>query len=473
MKVIYPISNPFASAFFAQLAHELQRMNVTLQFVTESRYVERFMQRSKIECTNISSRLGRHQFNPNHARSELEGKWAFSPERLTYDTSYLLSGKHTSAEYLCRLLDYLDAWTEALDRIRPDVVMSGDGVEPSFVTFLYLAEQRRIPRLYTYGAGLISSGMVWDRSIMLNTWVKSNPPEVFSHIAAREFIADTLAKKTIIGWQLDPAVYFRKFLRHLHFYLRGYEEEAYYEPTQIARETLRSFLNKRKFRKFWKPVQPAMNKSIFLPLHVLYDSQIAMKGRPFLRQDKLVRFVASRLPQGYELVVKPHPAGVGIYPPDWIENISSTKNVRMVGPGVSAHDLINRCGLVLTVNSDVGWEALLHRKPVVVLARPFYSQKGLTHDVLGPHDLEDKLESALSAAPIDMELLVQFVKRVLNSHYPCSLYDEAGEFDTRPDNITKFAASFLSEYESSDEWAYDFQKLPEWEQRWYETTKEW
>ena len=60
----------------------------------------------------------------------------------------------------------------------------------------------------------------------------------------------------------------------------------------------------------------------------------------------------------------------------------------------SIHDLIRRADAVAVFSSNVGLEALLYGKPVIVGGRPWYGAKGLTLDIEGPQDLGEAIAAA-------------------------------------------------------------------------------
>ena len=93
------------------------------------------------------------------------------------------------------------------------------------------------------------------------------------------------------------------------------------------------------------------------------------------------------------VVVKRHPNCVSI---DVAEAISAAQSLGVHVTELSIHDIIPRVRAVLTVNSIVGFEALLYLKPVWVLGRCDYDA---ATTLLG--SMED-LEKAIRRAPADI-----------------------------------------------------------------------
>jgi hypothetical protein len=107
---------------------------------------------------------------------------------------------------------------------------------------------------------------------------------------------------------------------------------------------------------------------VFFALQVPDDSVISL----CFEKDYIAtieKAIQSVVAAGYRVVVKPHPLG------RWPRLIELLEG--MAGPTVeindgSIHDLLPGCIAVVTANSGVGFEALLHEKPVLCIAQADY-----------------------------------------------------------------------------------------------------
>jgi capsular polysaccharide export protein len=85
--------------------------------------------------------------------------------------------------------------------------------------------------------------------------------------------------------------------------------------------------------------------------------------------------------------------------------IACTPRVQVVADAVHPVPLLERAEAVYTVTSQLGFEALLHGKPVYTFGMPFYAGWGLTHDALPaparrhPVSLDQLMHAALVAYP--------------------------------------------------------------------------
>lgn len=122
-----------------------------------------------------------------------------------------------------------------------------------------------------------------------------------------------------------------------------------------------------------------------LALQVRRDMSVVFNVPPKYgqRYEAWVEDVVRSVPSDWKLVVKPHPR-------DWHEPRVERDNVLVVG-GVDIHDAITASTCVITLCSNVGLEAVLWDKPVLVGGRPFYAGKGVTLD------LPDEVPAALPA----------------------------------------------------------------------------
>jgi hypothetical protein len=116
----------------------------------------------------------------------------------------------------------------------------------------------------------------------------------------------------------------------------------------------------------------------FFPLHVFDDSQITARNPEFYDQSWIIEQIANALPAGMKLVVKLHPGLDGAVSLAFLRKMRNLKEVHLLDGKVNAHEVIARSEAVITINSTVGLEALLHAKPVLVLGRWTFGQLGMT-----------------------------------------------------------------------------------------------
>jgi len=98
-----------------------------------------------------------------------------------------------------------------------------------------------------------------------------------------------------------------------------------------------------------------------------------------------------------------------------LKTLGRVGRVRIVPPETNKWDILNKASAVVTVFGTTGFQALMLRKPVVVLGGPAYSGWGVTHDVRNLDDLPGVLHRAL-ASTVSEDRLLDFLVSFLSIH---------------------------------------------------------
>ena len=151
---------------------------------------------------------------------------------------------------------------------------------------------------------------------------------------------------------------------------------------------------------------------VFLPLQVHDDSQILLYSPHFPDMPSVVRFCAAgvstynrRYAAQLKLVVKEHPSDHGRI--DYSEIFRAFPDA-VFTKLMNTQQLIERSAAVITVNSTVGIEAMLHLKPVITLGDAFYAVPGLVRPYRRDVELADMLEQSVER-PVDRDLIEHFL----------------------------------------------------------------
>jgi hypothetical protein len=110
----------------------------------------------------------------------------------------------------------------------------------------------------------------------------------------------------------------------------------------------------------------------------------------------------------------------------------------LLHPGFNSFDLIKNAELTVTVNSKVGFEALMQGKKVVVVGDAFYKNKDVTFDVSNLVDLGKVVRRALDSQPPAAEKIKNFLAKTYQWSYPCEL------FYMEDDNLERSYESFYT-----------------------------
>jgi len=184
--------------------------------------------------------------------------------------------------------------------------------------------------------------------------------------------------------------------------LQGYAEWSQ-DPVSVAVRRQISRLRKEQLRwkhwtsRFFSYDRPVPGEPfVYFPLFHYYEGTTLAVSAYWARNAlSLVSHVASLLPEGYQLYVKEHPIHLG---QRWTKELRELKRhprIRVIDPTHPGRNLVQDSSAVLVVEGTSGWEALLNRKPLVVLGSRFYARCSLAYLVRRVEELEDALWAAI------------------------------------------------------------------------------
>ncbi len=140
---------------------------------------------------------------------------------------------------------------------------------------------------------------------------------------------------------------------------------------------------------------------VFVPTQVVDDAILAL-GRASV--EELVRGVVDAFRgTGWLVAIKRHPKCESRAMAETLRRVGAIPHVRVVD--ASVHDLLRDAGAVVTINSGVGFEALLYLKHVFTLGRSDY--ESVTHRLGSIGDL--RLASEALAAPVEEVAIARFL----------------------------------------------------------------
>ncbi len=192
---------------------------------------------------------------------------------------------------------------------------------------------------------------------------------------------------------------------------------------------------------------------------VLKDVSVAVSSREFAGIPGFLDAVVTNLPPGWKAIVKPHP----LEPTDF-GHLASDRV--MVCPELAIHDAFDLADAVCVLNSNVGLEAALAGKAVIVCGYPHYRGKGFTIDVTTASQLRDSIARSLEFSP-SMEIVDNYVGYLITDylvHYKdfAGLERKMARAIAQPvvsqDPFFMFAKSFPPIYTTRLQFVYTFQQ---------------
>jgi len=168
--------------------------------------------------------------------------------------------------------------------------------------------------------------------------------------------------KKIFQW------YFKK--GNLDNYIKSIGPTEDYRPPKIilrdhyAKKKYTKFANKFKYHNFEK-----IKKFVYFPLQFTPEGSIDLICPLYKNQIELSRQIAMSLPGDYTLVIKEHPAMIGLRTPSIYEKISRIPNVKLIDYRISSEKVLEKADLVIGTYGTTLVEAAFYSKGAIMLSQ--------------------------------------------------------------------------------------------------------
>ena len=218
--------------------------------------------------------------------------------------------------------------------------------------------------------------------------------------------------------------------RHLRVRTCFIEKGLYPRSLQVDQAGINARRRLFKSQSEWKLNDPKGESTrtsvaelgyVFLPLQVSDDAQILCHGGWISGNKMLMEVVASAamsVDPGLQVVVKPHPTEYRNL--DYKSVADMYPNVLWSEDGTL--ELIRSAALVVTINSTVGFEALLFQKPVIVLGDAAYADAGLVGKARDVNELMHAMRK-LRNTLVDRLRAGELAQMVYDLMVPCNFAD--------------------------------------------------
>jgi len=207
----------------------------------------------------------------------------------------------------------------------------------------------------------------------------------------------------------------------IHKYIQGKKEE-YDEIGWVVKYSFIKYVRRVLLSPFYHRPDPG-DRYLYFPFHVPQDVQLTSRARLFYFQEGFVEYLSRSVPYGYKLYIKEHPASIGGHSFSVLRKIlKQHDNVVLIHPNTNSYDLIKNAELIISVNSKVGFEAIMQGKKVIVVGDAFYKGKGVSFDSENLGELEHVINNALNEPAPKGEQINDFLSRVYLWSYPCELF---------------------------------------------------
>lgn len=199
-----------------------------------------------------------------------------------------------------------------------------------------------------------------------------------------------------------------RFLRSLRYAISEPEDLRYafqvanpffVFPEQFGREVMRNAKRKILERTLYQLDVDLDAPYVAYALQFHPESSASVDGPAFSDEWYNVQQIARCLPAGVRLYVKDHRHAAGRQPLSFYERVARIPNVVLIHPNYDTKALLRRARIVIVCTSTMGFEALLLRRPVVVLGHPFYEFVPGVHRLHSFDEAEQVLARVLSSEP--------------------------------------------------------------------------
>jgi len=340
---------------------------------------------------------------------------------------------------LTKTLHYLQIMDKILDEIDANLIVQTSGIFAANQVVFYAARKRGIDHIFFEHSPFNNMGL-----FLLNTFECDMPDDIAKMSpspedcqAVEKYIQKYNEEKFLRAAADNKHLYSdmrfgkiinlenaRKLKRKLYHKYISKEQEEYNEIGWVIKSSFSKLFHRKLLNRYYIKPESQNDNYIYFPFHVPGDTQLLARSPMFQFQECLVEYLSRSIPFGHKLYIKEHPAAVGGYQNSIIKKlIKECGNICLVHPQTNSHELIKNSSLVVTVNSSVGFEALLQNKKVLVVGKSYYKNRGVTFDVNDMNELAPTIKKALNSDMPDRAEIINFLAKVHKWSYPCAFYE--------------------------------------------------
>lgn len=157
------------------------------------------------------------------------------------------------------------------------------------------------------------------------------------------------------------------------------------------------------------------SKVILFPMQIELDSNILYFSPHYSKMIEIIKDIQQAISQfnDIHLIVKPHPEDRNRL--DELQLLDN--NTTHIPNNLNLYSLLELADLVITVNSTVGFEALILQKPVIVLGKAIYSEKGFTYDLQSQRELPNLIKRTLERHMFNKKEFYRFLDYILEHQH--------------------------------------------------------
>lgn len=380
----------------------------------------------------------------------IEEKLGVSIEHLIFHEMH--SSKRHRQELISKAASYYALFNDILQKNNIGCVVQELGGFIAPLTLYYVSRENKVNHIFIEPA-MFRKRVVFTLNNLYADITDYREGDAVMSEELKQLLDDYMIQKTVVIPKKDKHFFqdmtfkrlfspdnFSRLSRKLyHKYILGREEEYNWILRYINMHIVKALRRKILNLYYTNPVEG--EKYIYYPFHVPLDVQLTARCPEFFKQESLVGQIAESVPSEYKLYIKEHPAAIGGYSLSKLKKvITSHNNIRLIHPRYNSYDIIKNATCIITVNSKVGFEAIMQGRPVVVLGKTFYKGKGITFDIENIKELPEIIKKAINNNIENKGKAGSFLAKAYNWSYKGELYENS---DKNIDDFYKSLRTFL------------------------------
>jgi hypothetical protein len=337
---------------------------------------------------------------------------------------------------------------DVFERFDPDIVVAPNFVSLHHIMTNLVAQKRGVKMIALTdskirGISIFAHNYLGDKGALFDRVeeLNSGGADSLNRERARQYIAEFrehFKKPLYTGEPPWPTSFWRRVRKELSPYTnvaRWYlkrdavsqkiESVGVWSGYRPPRIILRDHYAGKRYRRFaercrYYPFE-AVGRFVYFPLQMQPETIVDVVAPLFSNQIETARQIAMSLPYDYTLVVKEHPAMVGIRAPGYLEKVARTVNVKLIDYRIPTEAVLKRAALVIGSSGTTMAEAAFYRKPAIQLGATLKLPNVFHHTDMST--LNAKIKEVLNIT-LDTE---EYERRLEN--YVAAVYDTGTDLD--------------------------------------------
>ena len=417
------------------ISDKLQKRGLKINFVTYSRECYLFLKEKSKECVYVAGEINKYKIKGNLKERliEIERKYDIPSLELLLIGDLEHSRMEREKAYAI-MLKHFYFWEDYMRKNKVDFIIGGVerfvNMVPQAVCKKHKTQFIAVLAEPLPGRFVISKDVSGHYSCLDEYWGRNRNRKLTKKerknamLFVRSFRQNVDKIPFIAGLFSKPRI----DVKRIKFFLDRARvswsvEKGKYPYMSVSKGSYRYLLRMVRARvekKYYSKFNPD-EKYVFYPMHDPYDGNLLARAPQYINQLFVIENISRSLPAGCRLYVKTHPGNIGAIPLGELKKITKLPNVMLLSPYENSLEIIKNGACIITINSTVGWEAMLLKKPVINLGRAFYEVSGLTYAIRDLYKLPETIKLALRVNPVKEETLIRFVSAIQAVTYPGDL----------------------------------------------------